>query len=114
MRTAQPQDFMEPHVKRFFLLAIERTLAALAAAAILLYIGDYVYARIRLAKATATDPLETITINPYYEVPQKSGKFELYSLDPQQVTCVHAIFAHFGDNACWYVKRQANKPIPIP
>jgi len=105
---------MEPHVRRFFLFVLQRTLAVLLAATAVLYAGDYAYARIRMAKPTASDPLETITINPYYEVPQKNGKFELYSLDPQQVTCVHAIFPHFGYSACWYVKRQANKPLPIP
>jgi hypothetical protein len=70
------------------------------------YAGDYLYARSRLAGSAANGILGSITVQRYWEIPQKSGKVE-YSFDaPSQQTCIHSIFAHAGYSPCWYLSRR--------
>lgn len=79
----------------------------------LVWLGDTLYVRHRMAHKTATDPVETIKVTPIYMIPRKDGRAELDFGDPENQTCVHAVFPHLGYNPCWYVVRQSQKPIPI-
>lgn len=78
-------------------------------AIVLVYAGDYVSLRSRLPKS-----LETVTIEPYYAVPQRNGKSEEYMmLDPYNDTCVDSMLPHMGHAPCWYLKKHINKRIDL-
>jgi hypothetical protein len=79
----------------------------------LLWIGDAMYVRERMAHKTEVDPVDTIKIRPLYLVPRKDGRAELDFGDPETQMCVHSLFPHLGYDPCWYVVRQSRKPIPI-
>jgi hypothetical protein len=81
-----------------------------------IYGGDYLVLRIRMTRATATTPFESMTRTRVLAIPQKSGKFDYQvdQLQPQEtLTCVHALFPHYGDQPCWYLKPRINQPIPV-
>ncbi len=81
-----------------------------------IYGGDYLVLRIRITRATATTPFESMTRTRVLVIPQKNGKFdyEVDQLQPQEtLTCVHALFPHYGDQPCWYLKPRINQPIPV-
>ena len=88
-------------IKRIFIIAI------LSIAAV--YIADYLLLRFRIA--TNRNPYGTVTIQPYYAVPQKDGKTEFLFDDPQNQTCVHSLFPHMNDDPCWYLSRNKEKRI---
>ena len=83
-------------------------LLILASALLLFYIGDYVSLRSRLPKA-----LETVTVQPFYAVKQKSGKTEFMMLDPEDDPCVDSILPHMGNPPCWYLKKHTQKEIDM-
>lgn len=87
--------------------------AALLLCLALLWAGDYVSVRRRMAHKTAADPVETINVRPVYAIARKDGKDEFDVGDPEIQSCVHALFPHLGYNPCWYVKREVQKPIQI-
>ncbi len=91
----------------------KRALLALLIFAAVLYVGDYVSARVRLMHAKPGDPLEDVTLQRYYAVSEKGQKLEYIPADPQTVTCLHSLFPHMGYNPCWYVNRLNNQPIPM-
>jgi hypothetical protein len=70
------------------------------------YAGDYVWLRYRMNGANAGTALGAVEVRRYWEIPNKSGKFE-YSFDPPVMqTCVHSLFPHLGYSPCWYVNRE--------
>ena len=77
----------------------------------LLYAGDYLSVRHRMAQGKPRDPLETMKIQPTYVIPHKDGRAEIIFGDPETQVCVHSLFPHLGYTPCWYVKRQSQKPI---
>jgi hypothetical protein len=79
----------------------------------LVWAGDALYVREKMAHKTDIDPIETIKIRPLYVIPRKDGRAELDFGDPQTQPCVHSLFPHLGYDPCWYVVRQSRKPIPI-
>ena len=78
----------------------------LSAAAV--YVGDYLFARLRGSSALAT-----VQVQPYYAVPLRDGKTEFMMLDPEDRTCVYALFPHFGYGPCWYVKGRKEQRINV-
>lgn len=91
--------------KRFF----QRTLIAVVLTTAVVYAGDYLFLRFRIA--TNRQPFGTVTVQPYYAVPQKDHKTEFFFDDPHDQTCVHALFPHLGDSPCWYLNRNKDKRI---
>ncbi|MGH9444408.1 MAG: hypothetical protein ACRD3O_01500 [Terriglobia bacterium] len=75
----------------------------------ILYLSDYVSVRFRIPRSR--DPFGVVRVQRYYAVPQKSGKPDLYFDQPQNQTCVHSLFPHFGDPPCWYLKRKSEQRI---
>jgi len=63
--------------------------------------------------AANVKPLQTVTIQPYYAVPQKNGKEEIMMLDSQDETCVQSMLPHMGHSPCWYLKRHTQKRIQM-
>jgi hypothetical protein len=94
-------------IKRLLLRSI--AIVVLSAGAI--YLCDYLLLRIRIATNRA--PYGTVTITPYYAVPQKDGKTQFMFDDPEDETCVHSLFPHVGDEPCWYLSRKKEKRIDI-
>ena len=95
---------------------LQRILAGLVGLVVLVYAADYVYLRIRMRHPTLTNPFESVTRTRVLAIPQKNGKFD-YQIDQTQpvetLTCVHALFPHYGDQPCWYLKPRLNRPIPV-
>ncbi len=73
----------------------------------LLYAGDY--AAVRIPIPSSRNPYGVVTVRPYLNVKQKSGKSEYYFLDPQPQTCVNSLFPHMGYSPCWYLRRHAKQ-----
>ena len=94
----------------------ERILIGMALAVALVYVGDSISVRMRMRRATASDPYETVTALRILAIADKGNKTE-YTIDqvqPQQTAeCVHALFPHNGDLPCWYLKRKFAQPIPM-
>jgi len=81
-------------------LAIVAALVALVVLSTLLYIGDAIVLRQRLAGGGGR---ETLTV--YLGTRLKSGKIEIFTDRPQREVCAQALFPHFGYRPCWYVRR---------
>ena len=75
----------------------------------ILYAGDYASVRFRIPPGR--EPYGTVSVRPYYVVPQKGGKLEFYFVDPYSQTCVKSLFPHFGYTPCWYLSRHARQRI---
>jgi hypothetical protein len=92
-----------------------RTLAVLLILAAVVYAGDHVVLRYRMAKNTSA-AFGTVQMERLYAIPQKNGKID-YEFDAQQpvvtMTCVHALFPHAAYSPCWYLQRNSQKPIPM-
>lgn len=88
-----------------------RILASLALALAALYILDFLVLRYRVA--ANRNPYGTVTVQPYYAVPRKDHKTEFMFDDPQDMTCVHSLFPHFGDSPCWYLNRHPQRRIDM-
>ena len=74
-----------------------------------LYILDYAVLRYRIA--ANKNPFETVTVKPYYAVPQKNHRTEFLPSDPQDQACVNSLFPHLGNLPCWYLIRHKNQQI---
>ena len=99
--TAQDSTtLLTDHASRRAILAIGAALAALVVLATLLYIGDALVLRQRLARGGGR---ETLTV--YLGTRLKSGKIEIFTDRPQSEVCAQALVPHFGYRPCWYVRR---------
>jgi len=82
----------------------------------LLYSGDYLRVRWKIAHPKQGDAFGTVKMERLYAIPQKNGKID-YEFDAQQpevtAPCVHSLFPHLGDTPCWYLQRNSQKPIPM-
>ena len=77
----------------------------------LLYLGDYASVRIPVPPGRAA--YSTVTVRPYYAVKLKSGKSDLYFLDPQEQTCVNSLFPHLGFQPCWYIRKHTHPRVSM-
>jgi hypothetical protein len=101
-----------------FLSIVERILVVALVVLALTYSGDYVWLRYKMRKPTANDPFEVMTIQRFYQIPEKgghdeNGRVEFTLADPQTETCVHSIFPHAGDSPCWYLNWLSKQPISM-
>jgi hypothetical protein len=94
----------------------QKAVASVLLLAALVYAGDYLLVRYRMAYAKSGNALGTVEMMRLYAIPLKDGKTE-YDLDAQQpevtTPCVHSLFSHMGYSPCWYLKRNSQKPIPM-
>jgi hypothetical protein len=95
---------------------VRRALALLIALVAVVYAGDYVALRLRAAYPGLGSAFGSVQMVRLYAIPLKNGSTE-YELDARQpevtVPCVRAIFPHLGYGACWYLRRNSQKPIPM-
>src|SRR5581483_5474139 len=94
-------------LKRLFLRAI----AAIVLTTALIFVCDYLILRFRIA--TNHQPFGTVTVHPYYAVPQKDQKTEFLLGDPTDQQCVNSLFPHMGDNPCWYLTRHTDQRVDM-
>lgn len=87
---------------------IKQALLLLLAVLALFYAGDYVVLRARLPRS-----LSTVTVKPYYAVPQKDGKTEFMLLDPEDRTCAQSLLPHMGYPPCWYLRKHTQQRIDL-
>ena len=83
---------------------LKATLAALIAAAVALYVGDFAWFEYRMRNIKPNDPLQSMTF--YYATDIKGGKVEVFDDQPQTAICVHSIFPHGGYKPCWRFSRS--------
>jgi hypothetical protein len=95
---------------------IQVALLLLAATALAIYSGDYLWLGLRAAYPRFGPAFSTVQMERLYAVELKSGKTE-YQLDAQQpevtLPCVRSLLPHLGEKPCWYLQRQSQKPIPM-
>ena len=94
---------MPPIVKKILV----RGFLGLTGAVILLYVGDAIQIRIRLATGGTTRAYDTVTV--LYAAGLKGSKMEIYTDLPQSVTCARAIFPQMGYSPCWYVRQNTTQ-----
>jgi hypothetical protein len=94
-------------LKRWFL----RTVATIVLAAAAIYVCDYLILRLRVA--TNHQPFGTVTVHPYYAVPQKDQKTEFLLGDPADQQCVNSLFPHMGDSPCWYLTHHTDQRVDM-
>ena len=83
---------------------VRRALIGIPVALALVYAGDDLAARLPIPRGR--EPLGSVHVRTYYAIPQKNRRTEFYMGDRQTVTCVHALFPHFGYQPCWYLERR--------
>ena len=89
------------------------TFVAMILALVLIYTGDYLCVRFRMARNKTGDPFETQMIERTYGIPHKNGSAEIVVSDPEPETCVHSIFPHMGYIPCWYFNRNSKNIIML-
>ena len=90
---------------------LQKTFVAVVLTIAVVYACDFLLLRFRIA--TNRQPYGTVTIHPYYAVPQKNHKTEYLFDDPRDERCVHSLFPHVGDSPCWYLSRNKDRRINI-
>jgi hypothetical protein len=91
--------------------AITGTVASLLLLAGIVYAGDYVVLRYRMAKAGQV--FGSVTVYRYYAVAEKNRKTEYVFDNAAAVTCVHSLFPHLGCSPCWYLQRHSEQRIEM-
>jgi len=76
----------------------------------LLYGGDYLALRYRMAKNTG---FGSVNVLRYYAVKQKDGTTQFMFTNPQTQSCVNSWFPHMGYIPCWYLNRHSTKRIDM-
>jgi hypothetical protein len=100
-QTSSPN--LRERLRRIFLA----TLLAVLAIAILAFGVDFAVFRVRVAANKS--PYGSVTVNHYYAVMQKNGKFEYIFDPPQDEACVNALFPHAGSMPCWYLRKHPDQ-----
>lgn len=89
---------------------MKRVLIAAALLICLVYAGDYLSVRFRIAKGNA---FAAVQVQRYYSVMKKDGKPDFYFDQPQNQTCVRSLFPHLGYTPCWYLSRHKTQRIDV-
>jgi len=92
---------------------VRRALIIAAAVIALVYAADFAQFHLRTTGKNSGPAFGTVKMQPYYVIPHKGGKAEYIFGDPQDQTCIHALFPHSGYTPCWYLARQSAKAIPM-
>lgn len=84
---------------------------ALLVVVCVVYAGDAAVLHFRMAgNAAGTGPaFDTVTF--YLAADLKNQEYEVFTGTPQQETCVHEIFPHYGFSPCWYSSRRTIRTV---
>lgn len=94
-----------------FLRRVGRALVSVAVLMALVFVGDYVIARIRVAKNLG--PYGVVQVRRSYAVTMKNGKPEYFFDPPADQTCLHSLFPHFGYPPCWHLRRRTTQQVKM-
>ena len=86
-------------------MVVQRVIIGLIVAAAIVYAGDYLWARHRLAGDSAAE-LGSVQVQRETDIPRKDGRVEFNFDAPETEVCIHSIFPHFGYTPCWYAVRH--------
>jgi hypothetical protein len=75
--------------------------------ACLVYAGDYVVVRYRVARNRA--PFGTVTVYHYYAIQEKANRVQYVFNGTDNQICVHSLFPHMSHSPCWYVERHTEQ-----
>jgi hypothetical protein len=90
---------------------VVRSIAAVVLLIALVFTVDYLVLRIRIA--TNHQPFGSVTVHPYYAVPEKGNKTEYMLGDQTDQQCVHSLFPHMGDSPCWYLSGHPDQRVDM-
>lgn len=90
---------------------MKRSLLVLVLLACLVYAGDYLWLRYRMA--SNRNPFGSVTRDVYYSVKLKSGKTEFSYGGQQSFECPNTLLPQYWEKPCWYAKRQKDMQINI-
>jgi hypothetical protein len=77
----------------------------------LLYLGDYLVLRYRVATNRA--PFGSVTVRSYYAIQEKNNRTEFIFGSATNQACVPSIFPHLSYASCWYLSRHAERRIEM-
>ncbi|HEU5401409.1 MAG TPA: hypothetical protein VFU86_08635 [Terriglobales bacterium] len=86
-------------MKRFALIAGVSLIAVTA----VLYAGDWLVLRFR------SRPFDTVTVQHYYAIEQKSGRIELRYDRTSAQQCTRSLFPHRALQPCWFLRRHTEQ-----
>ena len=90
---------------------MKRIALAVALVVLVLYAGDYLWLRYRMA--TDRQPFGSVTRDVYYSVKLKNGKTEFSSGGQQAFECPNSLLPQYGEKPCWLARRQKEQQINI-
>jgi hypothetical protein len=89
-------------------VSVKRALAmvvlSLAAILVLAFTADYLSVRFGIPNHRAQ--FDYFDVRHLYAVKLKNRKTSYMYDKPQSMECVNALFPHYGDTPCWYMKRH--------
>lgn len=74
--------------------------------AAILYVGDWIVLRIRVARGTAFGAVE---VNQFLAIPLKGNKVQYDFIGTVQETCSRSIFPQKGNPPCWWLERHTSQ-----
>jgi hypothetical protein len=75
----------------------------------LAYLGDFAVAHYRAARHG--NVFDTVNVDVFYVIQQKSGRTEFSYAGSQTQTCSRSLFPQLGLTPCWYLRRHNFKHI---
>lgn len=92
----------------------KRLLARILAGALLIAAVSYGLDDLSARLSVPARPrYSTFTINRFYLVNEKFGKYSYEPIPSVEERCVNALFPHFGSRPCWYVQRHTMQTIAV-
>ena len=91
--------------------AVKRGLIVVVLLVLVVYGGDYLWLRYRMA--TNRNPFGSVTLDVYYSVKLKSGKTEFSYGGQQSFECPNSLLPQYWEKPCWYAKRRKDMQINI-
>jgi hypothetical protein len=82
---------------------LQRIVGILVAAAMAVYVGDWVIYKMR------GSPQSKVTVRRYATIPLKGNKSEFDFLGSIDVACSISIFAQDGESPCWQLRRNPSQ-----
>lgn len=88
--------------------AMVRCVCALVAAVAIAYIVDTLifWHKLSANRSTAFGAVQV-----FLTTPTKGNRLEIFTDQPQIVTCAHALFPHEGATPCWYASRHTTEQV---
>jgi len=90
---------------------VKRIAIAVALVVLVLYGGDYLWLRYRMA--TNRNPFGSVIRDVYYSVKLKNGKTEFSSGGQQAFECPNSLLPQYWEKPCWLARRQKEQQINI-